>query len=140
MQIARGFDAAVLLLWRKVRGGAVWLWLALKLWWSSPWFTATGAALFFGLSTFGRATPLWGFVLGCLWLYLSVARAIRGPSFTLLGKRDPAARGLFRIRLATLGLVVALLANHSDYGALTAAGYFAFAVVLLLGLDKDISE
>lgn len=140
LQLARAIDTAALRAWRIVGLFAKIAWNACCIWWRSPWFQATGAALFFAAAAFGQGAPLWGYVLGVLWLYLAVARAVRGPSYTILGKRDPSARGFFRIRLATLALVVALLANHSNstLDVWNQIGYFLFAVVLLVGLDRDI--
>lgn len=138
LEAVRGFDHVAAKAWGIVKLSTKIVRNAVGIWRRSPWLYATGAAIMFASAAIGRGTPWAVYVVGLLWLYQAVARAVRGPSYTVLGRHDPAARGFFRIRLATIALLVALLSNHSDFDAFTSIAYFLFAVILLLGLDRDV--
>jgi hypothetical protein len=131
LDVARGFDA-----------GMVYIWRQLRRWWDSPWPLAVGAAAFFASSIWLSDQPLVGFGLGCFWLYIGFRQAVRGSELVALRDALPQTLtlGLFRIRLLTIALIVALLILHSDYALFTQLAYAATAAILLLGLDKDIKR
>lgn len=138
MEIARGFDTAVAGLWAKAVKVVKLVWAWIRLWYLSPWCPATlAAAMFIRGSINSDESAFWLF-LGCGLLYVAVASAIRGPSYTMLVRRDPSARGMFRIRLLMLGLLITLLLLHSEFSVLQMVGSALLAGFLLLSIDGDI--
>lgn len=140
LEIARGIDTVAIGAWRFVVKWSKRGWGRFHRWLRSPWFYAMVAALQFATATFVSSAPIFGFGLGVLWLYIGFRQAVRGPEPVELKHSDPQTLGLFRIRALTVLLVVALLANHSDYDVFSKVGFFLAAALLMWDLDRSIKR
>lgn len=141
LDIARVVDTQAVRGWRLACrwSNPGWRWFVR--WLRSPWFYAFIAASQFAIAAFFSTWSTFSsFGLGVLWLYIGFRQAVRGPEPVELKRHDPQALGLFRIRALMILLVVAILANHSDYGTFPSIAYFFTAALLVWGIDEGIKR